>query len=78
MGILLVYAILSWVQPYSPIYGVLQRLSDPVVAPVRRLVPLVGNVDFSALIVLIALQVLLMVLNYVQAWGLRAIAMPLM
>ena len=78
MGILLVYAILSWVQPYSPIYGVLQRLSDPVVAPVRRLVPLVGNVDFSALIVLVALQVLLMVLNYVQAWGLRAIAVSFM
>ncbi|MBV8248238.1 MAG: YggT family protein [Comamonas sp.] len=74
MGILLVYAILSWVQPYSPIYGVLQRLSDPLVAPIRRFVPLIGNVDFSALIGLIALQVLLMVLNYVQAAGLMVIA----
>ncbi|MEG1735237.1 MAG: YggT family protein [Comamonas sp.] len=73
MGILLVFAILSWVQPYSPIAGVLQRLSDPLLKPIRKLVPLVGNVDFSALIGLIALQVLLMVLTYVQAWGLRAI-----
>lgn len=74
MGILLIYAILSWVQPYSPIYGVLQRLAEPVVAPVRKRVPLIGNVDFSTLIALIALQVLLMVLNYVQAAGLGVIA----
>ena len=74
MGILLIYAILSWVQPYSPIYGVLQRLADPLVAPIRKVVPLIGNVDFSALIALIGLQVLLMVLNYVQAGGLSMIA----
>ena len=74
MGILLVYAILSWVQPYSPIYGVLQRLAEPVVAPIRKVVPLIGNVDFSALIALIVLQVLLMVLNYVQAAGLVTLA----
>ena len=74
MGILLIYAILSWVQPYSPIYGVLQRLADPLVAPIRKHVPMIGNVDFSALIALIGLQVLLMVLNYVQAGGLAMIA----
>ena len=74
IGILIVYAILSWVQPYSPIYGVLQRLADPLVAPIRKVVPLIGNVDFSALIALIGLQVLLMVLNYVQAGGLSMIA----
>ena len=38
------------------------------------MVPLIGNVDFSSLIVLIILQVLLMVLNYVQAGGLVTIA----
>lgn len=75
MGILLVFAILSWVQPHSPIAGVLQRLTDPLLRPIRKLVPLVGNVDFSALIALIAVQVLLMVLTYVQAWGLRAIVL---
>ena len=74
VGILLVFVILSWVQPYSPIYGVLQRLSDPLVAPIRKVVPLIGNVDFSSLIALIILQVLLMVLNYVQAGGLVTIA----
>lgn len=74
MGILLIYAILSWVQPYSPIYGVLQRLAGPLVAPIRKHVPMIGNVDFSALIALIGLQVLLMVLNYVQAGGLAMIA----
>ena len=74
MGVLLVYAVLSWVQPHSPIYGVLQRLAEPLVSPIRRAVPLIGNVDFSALIALVVLQVLLMVLNYVQAAGLMTIA----
>lgn len=74
VGILLVFVILSWVQPHSPVYGVLQRLSDPLVAPIRKVVPLIGNVDFSSLIALIILQVLLMVLTYVQAGGLVTIA----
>ena len=52
----------------------LQRLAEPVVAPIRKVVPLIGNVDFSALIALIVLQVLLMVLNYVQAAGLVTLA----
>jgi hypothetical protein len=48
MGILLIYAILSWVQPYSPIYGVLQRLADPLVAPIRKVVPLIAMWTFGA------------------------------
>ncbi|GGH58248.1 YggT family protein [Comamonas phosphati] len=75
MGILLAYAVLSWVQPYSPIYNVLQRLADPLLAPIRKIVPLIGNVDLSALVGMIVLQVALIVLAHVQAWGLGAIAM---
>lgn len=78
MGILLAYAILSWVQPYSPIYNVLQRLADPLLVPIRKIVPLIGNVDLSALVGMIVLQVGLIVLAHVQAWGLGAIAMGAM
>lgn len=66
VGLLIVYAILSWVSPHSPIYGVMARLCQPLLRPVQRVVPLVGGVDLSPLVVLIVLQVLLMVLGHVQ------------
>ena len=74
IGMLLIYAVLSWVQPFSPVYGVLQRLAEPLLRPVRKLLPLVGGVDLSALVALVLLQVALMVLSYVQARGLVLLA----
>lgn len=64
--ILIVYAILSWVQPHSPIAGVLHRLSEPLLWPLRKVIPLLGGVDLSALVAIIALQVLLMILGNLQ------------
>ncbi|MBD9401558.1 YggT family protein [Comamonas sp. CMM02] len=64
--ILIVYAILSWVQPHSPIAGVLHRLSEPLLRPLRKVIPLLGGVDLSALVAIIALQVLLMILGNLQ------------
>ena len=66
IGILIVYAILTWVQPHSPIAGVLHRLSEPVLRPLRKVIPLLGGVDLSALVAIIALQVLLMMLAHIQ------------
>ena len=54
-GILLM-AILSWVNPYSPIYGVLGQLTAPVLDPLRRVLPAIQGFDFSALVALILLQ----------------------
>lgn len=63
MILLLGYAILSWVQPQSPVLGTLERLCAPVLRPVRRVVPLVGGVDLSVLVLLILLQIGLIVLG---------------
>lgn len=57
------YALLSWVQPGSPAYALLGRLTEPVLAPLRRLIPAVGGVDLSALALILALQIALMVLG---------------
>lgn len=56
----LVYALLSWVAPgtYSPAGQLLSRLCEPLLGPVRRIVPPIGGLDLSALLVLIALQAL--------------------
>ena len=56
---LLMYAVLSWVQPQSPAYGVLSRLLEPVLSPFQRAIPRIGGVDLSALVLMLVLQVLL-------------------
>jgi len=60
----LILAILSWIAPagYNPIAEVLVRITDPLLRPVRRVIPLVGGIDLSPLVVLIGLQVLKMLL----------------
>jgi YggT family protein len=63
MMMLLVYAVLSWMQPQSPVLGMLDRLCSPVLQPVRRIVPTVGGVDLSVLVLIILLQVGLMLLG---------------
>jgi len=61
----LVQALLSWVAPgtYNPATQLLHRICEPLLAPVRRLIPPVGGLDFSALFVLIALQALQLLLR---------------
>ncbi|MFT5172455.1 MAG: YggT family protein [Gammaproteobacteria bacterium] len=60
----IILVVLSWIQPstYNPIFGVLNSLSAPVMRPARRLVPPMGGLDLSAIVVLLALGVLLRVL----------------
>ena len=56
------YAILSWVQPRSAAYGLLARLTEPVLTPLRRVIPTIGGVDLSALVLLVLLQIGMIVL----------------
>lgn len=58
-----VYALVSWVQPMSPLYGQLARLMDPLLRPLRRWIPLIGGVDLSVLVWLVLLQIGLMALG---------------
>jgi YggT family protein len=63
IGLLLLGAVLSWVNPYAPMAPFISALSNPVLRPIRRVVPLIGNVDLSPLVALIVLQILLMVVR---------------
>ena len=56
------FAILSWVQPGSPAYSLLGRLTEPLLAPLQRVIPSVGGIDLSAIVLILALQIGLMVL----------------
>jgi YggT family protein len=61
MMMLFVQAVLSWVNPYSPIAPIAAAFTQRFIAPVRRIVPMVGNIDFSVLALLIICQLLLIV-----------------
>ncbi|HYF58198.1 MAG TPA: YggT family protein [Burkholderiaceae bacterium] len=63
IGLVIVQAILSWVNPYAPLAPAIQQLTQPFLAPIRRVVPLVGGVDLSPLVLIIVLQILLMVVD---------------
>lgn len=58
---LLVQAILSWVSPYHPMMPFFDTLTKPFLRPVRKVLPLVGGVDLSPLVVLVVCQLILMV-----------------
>ena len=59
---ILIYAILSFVSPgtYNPLSSILASICEPVLRPVRRLIPPIGGLDLSPLFVLIGLQALLL------------------
>ncbi len=72
-GLVIIYAILSWVQARSVGADFLERLVMPVLIPIRRVVPLVGGIDLSPLVLLLILQVAGIVLGSIQAAVLFAI-----
>ncbi|HUD34400.1 MAG TPA: YggT family protein [Variovorax sp.] len=56
--LLIVHAVLSWVPGASPpLRDVVARLAEPLVAPLRRFIPLVGGIDLSPLAAIVLLQV---------------------
>ncbi len=61
MGLVLIRAILSWVNPYSPLAPVIYPLTEPLLRPLRQILPDVGGVDLSPLILLLLAQLVIMV-----------------
>lgn len=65
--LVLVYAILSWVRAGSDVGYALGQLVEPMLQPLRRIIPNIGGVDLSPLALLVLLQVLEIVLRHLGA-----------
>lgn len=65
--LVIVYAVLSWVQTRSQLTELMERLVTPPLSPLRRVIPLVGGVDLSPLALLVLLQIAAIVLGSLQA-----------
>ena len=66
MWVTLLMAILSWVNPQSPMAPALWHLTAPLLRPIQRVVPRLGGFDISPLILFVIAQILLMVIASVS------------
>lgn len=55
--IIFVRAILSWfaISPYEPIMVFLYRITEPILAPLRRIIPRIGMIDITPVIAIVIL-----------------------
>jgi len=62
--LIIILVILSWVgqRARHPIVPLIVQLTDPVLAPIRRVVPVLGGFDLSPLVALIAIRFLIVLL----------------
>lgn len=82
--LILIQVILSWVNPhaYSPVTVLMYQLTDPIMRPVRRMIPPAGGFDWSPLVVIIALNLILMLMiaplgDLGQSLSYRALSYPI-
>ena len=61
---ILVQVILSWVAPhqYNPVVALIHQLNDPLMRPLRKIMPQMGGFDFTPMIAIILIQLSKMIL----------------
>jgi len=65
--LIIIRAILSWITPgyNNPIMAVIYQLTEPLMAPVRRLIPSMGGLDLSPIVLILGLQ---FTLSAIESW----------
>jgi len=58
--VVLAAVVISWLNMdrRHPLAQLVSRLTEPVLAPIRRVLPPIGGLDFSPMVLLLALRVL--------------------
>lgn len=63
MGLIIIEVIFSWVNPHAPLAPLVRALTDPLMRPLRRVIPLIGSIDLSPLVAFILLRIALYLVN---------------
>ena len=66
MALLILEAIFSWVNPHAPFAPFIRALNEPVLLPLRKILPPFGGLDFSPMVALILLQIMNRVMASLQ------------
>lgn len=61
MGLLILQAVLSWINPFSPHAPMFYALVRPVLVPFQKIIPPVGGVDITPIAALVVIQLFLIV-----------------
>jgi len=69
---IIIRALLSWFNlgPGHPLVRVLFDLTEPILAPLRRVIPLIGMIDITPIVAILLLQVIQSVLLQMLPRGL--------
>jgi YggT family protein len=66
--LVIVNVVLSYfMPPHHPLKMTLDRIVEPMLAPIRRIMPRTGMIDFSPIVLIILLQIIEFVLTQVLA-----------
>ena len=62
--LLFVWVVLSWIMPpYHPLREALDRVVQPMLEPIRRVIPMAGMIDFSPMILMILIELIARILT---------------
>jgi YggT family protein len=59
MAAVFIQALLSWINPYTPVAAMLAAMTRPFLQPLRRYIPLAGNIDLTPMVLLILCQLII-------------------
>lgn len=62
IGAIIIQVVISWISPgnYNPVIGLVNKIAEPALRPVRRIVPPMGGLDLSPMFALLGLMVIKM------------------
>ena len=62
--IIIIQVIISWINPnaYNPITTIMYQISEPILKPIRQFIPSSGGLDFSPLVALIIINLLVILI----------------
>jgi YggT family protein len=69
--LIFIWVILSWIMPpYNPVREALDRIVEPMLAPIRRVIPMAGMMDFSPMILMILIEIIArLLINVLLSFG---------
>jgi YggT family protein len=74
--VVIISAILSWVNPHAPLAPVINAVAGPLLRPFQRIIPLIGGIDLSPIALLFAVKLIEMALASVRGWLFASMIIP--
>ena len=68
IGVVIISALLSWINPHAPIAPVINAIAGPMLQPFQRVIPLIGGIDLSPIALFFAIRLIEMGLASLRMW----------